>query len=198
MKFALAKEHREFYAHNHYIEFEGLISSSEMITLQEAVTGILAQRLKPSSLSSRTPHELYLVGRDLWRSDPAMQKIVLKRSLAEIAAELFKHELLRIAFDQYQDETFPLSLQQMSSLSPLLGVVALPLENNDKGRAIYFSATEPMILPFFEGPLLLIAYTGNKTQYTLKKDDLHTHAVKRLGYAFGDLIKNETHPIVYR
>lgn len=197
-KFALAKEHREFYAHHHYIEFEELLSKEDSEILRKKTEEILTARIKPASLASRTAHELYLAGRDLWRDDLILQKIVFKRTLSEVAAALFKQSFLRVAFDQYQDEIFPLSLQQMSCLTPLVGALALPLDEKNEGKGIYFSSTKPLSLPFCNSPLLIIAYTGKKTQYIFKETDFHTHVPKKLGYGFGDLITNETHPILFR
>ena len=45
---------------------------------------------------------------------------------------------------------------------------------------------------------LLIAYCKKETMYTLNEADPHTHDLKRLGYAFGDKLRESTHPIVYK
>jgi hypothetical protein len=180
MKFALAKEHREFFAKNHYIEFENLLTLEESTLLHRKITELLPKKQH-----------------DLWRQDKDLEKIVLSRKLAEVAADLFKQPELRIAFDQYQKETSPRSLQQRSSLQPLIAALALPLDE-PLSSAIYFSPTTPEQLPFFSRPLLLIAYCSNKTQYTLVKEDPHTHALKALGYAFGDSINSSTHPLLLK
>ncbi|MES2345177.1 MAG: hypothetical protein V4494_04480 [Chlamydiota bacterium] len=191
MKSALAKEHREFYAHNHFIDFEELISPEEACTLSKNIKKTLTKRSQKDHLSSN-----YLAGRDLWRDDLEIKKIVFKRSFAEIAKELFKQPLIKIAFDQYQENTSLLSLAQMSCLKPIIGALAIPL--GTPGKAIYFSPGSPLTFPFCEEPLLLIAYTGNKTQYTLTESDPNTHTLKKLGYSFGDHITSETHPIIIR
>lgn len=180
MKYALAKEHREFFAKNHYIEFEGLLTIEEITSLQRKIAQLLPKKQ-----------------RDLWREDVDLQKIVLNRKLAEVASDLFKQSELRIAFDQYQKESSPLSLQQRSSLHPLVAALAIPLDELF-GTVIYFSPTTPEQLSFFSRPLLLIAYCTNKTQYTLVKEDPYTHALKVLGYAFGDPINSSTHPLLLK
>ncbi|MGE5196293.1 MAG: hypothetical protein ACM3JI_03060 [Anaerolineae bacterium] len=45
---------------------------------------------------------------------------------------------------------------------------------------------------------LLVSFCKDKTTYVLEKKDPNTHALKNQGYAFGDLLKNNTHPIVFR
>lgn len=199
MKFALAKEHREYFAQNHYIEFDEVLTGKEIATLTKHVRELLKLRLKQKGGSSiASPHEFFLLGRDLWRDDPTIQKILFQRKLGETAASLFKQPLLRLAFDQYQAENFTLSLQQMSSITPLIASLAIPLDDNDSGRVIYFSPMTPLKLPFMKDPMLILSYTGTKAQYTLKKEDHHTHALKKLGYTFGDLLNNDAHPILFR
>lgn len=45
---------------------------------------------------------------------------------------------------------------------------------------------------------LMIIYTQARSQYTLQESDLNTHALKRLGYVFGDRLSDKLNPIVYR
>lgn len=196
MRFALAKEHRDYYAHHHWIEFEEILSKAEVEALQKSIKALLAKRLKKPHTLSALPRELYALGRDLFREDPEIKKITCKRALAETASSLFKHSSLRLAFDQYIEETTPLSLQQMSCLTSLVGAIAIPLENSH-GNVIYFSATAPLDLPFFSEPALIIAYSEPKTQYSPNEKDVNMHTLKKIGYTFGDLLNNDTHPLFH-
>ena len=45
---------------------------------------------------------------------------------------------------------------------------------------------------------LLVVYTESTTLYVLRDDDPHTHALKRLGYVFGDKLSDKLNPIIYR
>lgn len=45
---------------------------------------------------------------------------------------------------------------------------------------------------------LLVVYTSPTTIYILREDDPHTHALKRLGYVFGDKLSDKLNPIIYR
>lgn len=58
-----------------------------------------------------------------------------------------------------------------------------------------FEDTEEEQIP--ENPLLyLIAYAEKNSRYVLCEKDPHTHDLKKKGYAFGDLLKDEEHPLV--
>lgn len=197
MKFAVAKEHRDYFARHHYITFEEVLTFEESSLLGILVKTLLLKRLKKPLLEDVMLSEQFLGGRDLWREDLALQKILFSRRLAEIAASLFKQPLLRIALDQYFVQPSLLSLQQMSCIDPLVGAVALPI-NNMKGTVIYFSPTKPLTLPFLDEPVLILAYAGERAQYCLKKEDPNTHFLKKYGCAFGDILKNDTHPILFR
>jgi hypothetical protein len=43
----------------------------------------------------------------------------------------------------------------------------------------------------------MIVYCTDKTVYVLEKRDPHTHALKKLGYGFGDRLEEKTHPIIF-
>jgi len=45
---------------------------------------------------------------------------------------------------------------------------------------------------------LLIVYGQQSSVYALNQDDPHTHALKHLGYTFGDKLNDKINPIVYR
>jgi hypothetical protein len=104
----------------------------------------------------------------------------------------------------------PFCLQKVSCFQPICGAVFLRLSDDP---------TPPPILPqkagstLFVGPnfpipwssflqqtpssFFLIAYCTDRTVYVLEKRDPHTHALKKLGYGFGDLLEEKTHPIIF-
>ena len=55
----------------------------------------------------------------------------------------------------------------------------------------------PLIQKFVLRPQLMIVYVEEKGIYAYQETDLHTHAFKKLGYGFGDRLRNATHPILY-
>lgn len=225
MRFATSSQHREFFTKHHYIEFDELIDKKDIESLKKHADLVLAKRLRLSleALNGKTPQELWMAGRDVWRDDPLIKKTVLRTQLAEIAGSLVHKNALRIAYDQYARSFFPseteptkaLTLQQMSSFQSVSAGLILQLSSSpseppasdyfcpypkDPGSAVFFTADHPLsfapLLHMKDASLLIIVYCNEKTVYKLEKNDLHTHALKKEGYAFGDLLTNSTHPIV--
>ncbi|MBF5058947.1 hypothetical protein [Candidatus Neptunochlamydia vexilliferae] len=172
MRFGLTKEHHDFFHRHHHIEFEGLLSEEDV-----------------KRLYSDTEK------RDRWRTNPEIKKIVLRSTLAEVASNLCKVSPLRIGFDQTilnsgEEERF-LPLNEKSSIQK----VACGLILDQNGSGTFFS-------PEFSFPLthpaLLIVYVEEKAQYIHEEKDPYNHALKKLGYGFGDRIRSDTHPIVFR
>lgn len=98
MKFALAKEHRDFFEKNGWIEFEDFLSPHAMSQLN---TGI-EQALEARSLASiHESNALFLNGRDLWRDNEQLRKSISHPNFGKIAAELFDRHPLRLAYHQY-------------------------------------------------------------------------------------------------
>ena len=169
MRFATSFEHRDFFSKNGYIEFEGLI------TLDECAL-----------LLSKEP------GRDLWRKDVLVKRISLRPQFGEIASVLSHKKTLRIGFDQLLDPKNPILLAD-SCLKPTIGLLII-LTGEKAGSGIFFNPESPM--PAAEHAFLII-YSDTKTIYHLNKKDPHTHALKKLGYVFGDLVKSDTHPFIH-
>jgi hypothetical protein len=227
MRFVTASEHRQFFIKRRFVEFENLISSQEAAEIKKDAESLLAARLKmkASGLQHKSPLELFLAGRDLWRHSPLIKKIITKPKIGAISSDIFEKTPLRLAYDQLyfstttQGKIFekPCSLQQTSCLKNITGGLILRLSDDPMplpetedfcpfpqkiGSGIFLSPEIQLSFdPFFCVPhhsLLLIVYCGDKTVYTLDKKDPFTHALKRQGYVFGDRITSTTHPIVYR
>ena len=242
MKFAIVKEHLDFFYQRHYIEFENLLTPNEVKALTGGLKEVLASRLntQPEKLGHQKLKTLYLNGFDTWRESDLVKKVVLRPLFAEVASNLVKKKPLRIGFDQafctpsreedleasmpplFKHET---TISQTSCLQGIscglilhLSAPAVPahlselsIENDIKalipiprkaGSGIFFSPDMPLSLEHLmvmPGALqLLIVYTEDKTLYRLNHDDPQTHLYKKMGYVFGDKLKNTTHPLVYR
>lgn len=103
MKFAIAKEHRDFFNKHHAVELEGFFSTDQIQSLKSSLDASLAARLKISvrELKTQHPEALFAAGRDLWRTNEAVQKFVTQKNLAEIASELTNSQVMRLGMDQY-------------------------------------------------------------------------------------------------
>lgn len=101
MHFAVLREHRQFFTKQHWLECEGVFSEEEIRRVAQGVDAAMAARLKvrESALADKTPEQLFATGHDLWRADPTLKKILLHRSLGEIAGELTEQKPLRFGFD---------------------------------------------------------------------------------------------------
>ncbi|MGE4575064.1 MULTISPECIES: hypothetical protein [Parachlamydia] len=103
MKFATAKEHRDFFQKNHLIEFADLLSSNQAISMANELESALGQRLNMSAakVGGCASEKLFLNGRDLSRSSDILRKAVSQPQLAHIASELFEKRPIRLGFDQF-------------------------------------------------------------------------------------------------
>lgn len=101
MKFAVAKEHRDFFRKHNRIEFEGLLPVEQRDKLLGAKATIISERLAAAGKAKTLPVDaVFKVGYDLWRGNADAKKIILQKSFAEIASELIELKPLRIAYDQ--------------------------------------------------------------------------------------------------
>ncbi len=169
----------------------------------------------------RPSSELYQAGYDLWRDNDTIKKTAQKNTFAMLASELFQVLPLRYAFDQYiyttKGSPSPLSesfsLQDTSCLSPLAGALILPLEDLIQplsffplpvkaGSGLYISPSLPIPWPqLFSVPglrFIVIAFAMDKTFFRADTRDKHAVHLKKLGYAFNDLLHNSLHPILLR
>jgi len=110
MKFSVAKEHRDFFQKHQAIEFEGLLPPEQVLRFNQAVDEALVQRLgiTADKIRHQPPQKLFLDGRDLWRTNPLLKKMVMHLSCAEIASELIEHKPLRLGYAQLFPQISPL------------------------------------------------------------------------------------------
>lgn len=165
MKYASANEHRDFFQKNRFIEFDDLLSMDQISNLKTLIG-------KNNDLKNKSPEKLFQLGRDLWRANSDIKKIVLQRKFAEVASELFMVKPLRIGYDQfifsinphyqYEIENSSYSnlmksksdLQQISALDGVVGGLMLRLDAHEApvsapfpskaGSGIYFDAAFPI------------------------------------------------------
>ncbi len=224
MRFAFTLEQRDFFGKNRFIEFEGILSSSQAALIEKQAKELLFRRLGiPSSQwDTLPPLSLYKAGFDLWREAVTIKKATQKLPIAHIASELFNTDPLRIAFDQFCITCFSaspfeksLSLTEISSIKPLAGGILFLLEDlsddalakvsfplpKKAGNALFLSATFPIPWPeLFAIPnlhFLLVAFAPEKSFYRKEPHDPHSPLFKKLGYVFNDQLQEELHPCLY-
>lgn len=123
IKFALAKEHRLHFGKHQILELEGILTPSQILQLKEKIDNIVSYSDSSNWKQSFSPERHFREGRDLWRKDPLIRKLVTDKGLGKIASELLGGKFLRLGYDQLlpnmaQDtsETTHIS----SSFAPLL------------------------------------------------------------------------------
>lgn len=184
----LTKDHLDFFHRHKFLEIEELMSEDDIHTINAELDG----------------HHY-----DLWRTNDTLKKIILKRSLAGIAAELSKIQPIRIAYDRLINGPLgkePLNLIEMSAIRRVVSGVIIQLNSYEgdephipkkRGSGTFFTPFFPLNFP--EGcKLLLIAYTEDKALYIREPRDPNCHALKKLDYSFNDRLRTETHPILYK
>ena len=213
MRFALTKDHLDFFYRNHYIEFEDLLTLEDVLSLEEAVEEVLTKRMG----KSRDPKKVYLAGSHCWQDDPRITKAALSLRLAEIVSQLTKERTLRLASSQIlsgnlsEEKVFnePMPIETLCSVQRVSCGVILHLSSSEElddpqpkkpGSATFFSTRLPISFDYLtktsQLTQLFFIYSVENALYTLTPTDPHTHALKKLGYGFGDHVRPDTHPIV--
>jgi hypothetical protein len=215
MKMEITAQQTAFFTQNGYIELGGIDLHPELF-LAEAKK-ILDLRCKTPQLRPIPAEELYLKGRDLWRESELLKKTLLQKLFPVISA-LSSKKLLRLACDQW---IFPeliwkksCSLKDLFSIQGLvlgalfssatltpslknsLGLLPLPSQANN---ILFFKPhlllDWPQLIQSAPSDLYLIAYALPNAVYIKNSLDPATHYFKQFGYNFGDLLKNEFHPL---
>lgn len=137
MKLAIAKEHRHFFEKEGLIEFEGVLTQEQLLALDRAIDQALALRTGVPSERWKhlTAEQLFLNGRDLWRSYEPLRQFICQPRFGQIASDLLDKKPLRLGFDQFLPVRPPdpssksiyadflsqqLSLEEVSCLSGVL------------------------------------------------------------------------------
>lgn len=243
MKFSLAKEQRDFFEKHGLLEIEGLISSSQLEVLNSCVLKFMRKEaaLERRTLASVEPQNYFLAGRDLWRENPEIKKIIFHKCFSEIATELNFRAPFRAGSDQYIPQRFisntKKSLNDGSSFQGIVFgyIICLKSDNLEVSKVTeipevienfssecLIDSDEPPHSPFSLIPghvvfihpdfpvnysllkqragcdYIFVTLIKDKSVYFYRESDAQTHYLKKLGYVFGDRIREETHPIVYR
>ena len=175
-------------------------------------------------IKARLDQRIKETGRDVSRKQAEMQKIVRSPHLAKVAKELSGEKMLRLGFDEIYalplDIDRSMTLFEMSSIAPLVCAVMIALDGESdrpsnapcaagidpfphkRGNALFFSPSAVWDIEAVKSHekqrCLLITYASPRALYIYQEKDPHMHLLKRLGYVFGDRLKDVHHPIVAR
>jgi hypothetical protein len=88
-----------------------------------------------------------------------------------------------------------LPIEQITSMTETFGGCILDLQT---GEATFYSPQFPIDFATLQMPYLFIVFATDKARYQLRDTDPCTHELKKFGYGFGDLITEETHPLIVK
>lgn len=144
MKLAISPEQRHFFRKHRKLELEGLLSTEQLKKINSSLEGVIGKRLnvRPDRAFLEPPGRIYTAGRDVWRSEDVLKKLVLNSQFAELASELIEFKPLRIGFDQ---------------LYPSLPVEARPMDHSDPYRETLLRPQNLKELSCIQGVLCALA-----------------------------------------
>jgi hypothetical protein len=181
LRYSITSTQLNFLRKEGHIDFEDLYTSIEIAALKT----LLDQA-----------HTKIESGRDLHRENPQLLSDLHPSKLGQVAAALFGKKRLRIAFTQYGPlfkGTF--TPEQLSSMTETCGGSILDLQT---GAVTFYQADGPIDFTALHHPYLLIVFATDKARYRPQENDPYTHLLKRQGYGSGDLISDETHPLIHK
>ncbi len=198
MNYTITSGQIGFFKKYGYLAVEGLFSVSEKEEIEKNIP-ILSKKRK-----------------DLWRESPFLLQFVQKKKLLQIASLLVKKPL-RLLYDQLlvSGEEKPVSetksLQEKSCYREiLLGLLvklkaAVPSEEEEKdlknASLIFLQGNSPFpfhsLLEEKDQAYYLVCYGNRRAMFVENQLDPFSSQLKNQGYSFGDLLKEETHPMVF-
>lgn len=182
MKLLLSNEQLHFFEKNGWLEVENLVRAHEQIPgflhmFQEAIS-----------------------------SQKVGKKDELRKFLSRVAplvAQLTFAKVVRYVFDFPFEGDIPVLKSTIEELSPVKGVLlgALVAAN---GTCIFLKTDctipEQLIEKFRQGSAIrgaLIAFGGKNLQYLLNEKSPVGKELKAMGYVYGDMLKQSSHPVLF-
>lgn len=156
--------------HRHIFKEQGYITFDDLLSEKETALVL---------------HHYQKGARDTWRHNEAIKSLIFKRAYVRLVADLFQAKSLRLAYTEYTDQIAP--LEETSSFQTLTGALIL----GEKATIINTST------PFECGEGLVIAYCPRITVCVRNDNDPFTHDLKKMGYVFGDRLRDDTHPVLH-
>lgn len=222
MKLAISPEQRQFFRKHRKLELEDLLKSDQLKKINLGLESVLEQRLnvKRDRVFLEPPGRIYAAGRDLWRSDEALKKLVLSSQLAELASELIEFKPLRIGFDQfypsmpvearpigYSDsyrETLlhPQTLKDLSCVQGVLCALAICLAGSENDAPKIQSAEAPalsssVIFPSRAGNAVIFDPQVTIDFHSILQEEPHRYLLITYTHATSLYFLQETDPLTH-
>lgn len=176
----------------------------------------LAHYKNHGSIEFEIPHDIPFSEKiDQWRENESLLKF-LKKEIGKPALELSHQKQLHIGVSFWiTPQNKPqkggaineiISIQGASIacvMSPNpktpekkspLGIVPVP---TDQQNVLFFDPKFILDWPHVESDLFFVVFAKKNSLYIRNEKDPETNYLKRMGYAFGDTLKNELHPLIF-
>lgn len=103
MRLVVTKDHRHFFEQNGWIEFADFVKPNTLSEVRQGIEKVICHRLKitPEKLHTLSSLRSFVAGRDIWRSDDVVKRLVMQQAWAQIVYELTDQKPVRLAIDQY-------------------------------------------------------------------------------------------------
>lgn len=196
MRVTILEEQRAYFREHQFIEFEEIIENEQIPILKNI-------------LSNSSPGSC-----DVWRRNAELKEIIANRQFGEVVARLTDQRPLRLGLDLI------LSIDQwkpgatLQDYAPFQGIVGgmligfkgaweseevLPIPSQE-GSAVILGPE--LIFPELDSHIprenrwLLIIYADSKARFIPSKLGFEGGELKKIGYSFGDRLRDEEHPVV--
>jgi hypothetical protein len=203
MRTLMTSQQTAFFTQNGYIELEGLsFDSEELFSTAKA-----ASNLQP-------------FGRDLWRKETSLRRLLLKNLSPAITHLIAKP--VRLACDQWISSLSldkPCPLQELFCIQGLVlcalftaaevpppvrraAALGIPPFSSKPSSVLFVKPNIVLDWPLLKKSpvdLYVAAYAlPNNAVYVLNPKDPATHSLKDLGYEFGDRLTEAHHPVLLK
>lgn len=204
------------------VELANVLLEEEAATLATTYKLLVEKKWGKTKKEYLSLEEYLLAGKDLWRTDATAKRQVCSRACPEVVSQLTRKTPVRLGttqlfygLPQHVLNSAALqthSLEQASSFQGVLAGLILCLQPGkvpegsslpqQAGNGLFFNAHLPLdtnALVHAEGGLyLLIVYLSDRALYVEHPQDLLNNYPKQFGYFYGDRLKEEHYPILFR
>lgn len=198
MKISISTEHSDFFRKHHAIEFEGLFSPEQIQQLKQFIEQTLIMRLeiRASQFPKTSTYQQFLAGRDLWRDNQGIKKILSHGPYLDALAALTDQRILRLGYDQYfpkvssnplEEETkYPqfidkqVPIEAISSIQGIVGGAIICLEGSSEVSENNSPESPMKYFPSSSGHTLLFGSQANIDFRELLQHPTHSYLLVTL------------------
>lgn len=223
MQYTITSGQIAFFKKFGYLAVEGLLSPLEIETIDQHIALTVSKKLEisPDRWRNKKASYPFSANKDLWRNDEYLAATTHRKKMILIASLLLQKPL-RLLCDEalFSENTKDALLSDTESLQNrscfrdiTLGILIKltdsppaieqtpPKPRYGKGCIFFLEGDKPFplkeLLAEENQAYYLISYGNTKAMFVENPLDPHSSHLKKLGYSFGDPLKEEMHPMVH-